>query len=93
MSYKITSDNEALQIYFRTHSDARARDFDGGAPGRDIVLHFDTLWAKAVSEQPEKAFITLNYVAYMDVPLMGDLRSEWDIRIHGKIYLKLIHYS
>lgn len=86
--HKVLSDTEALQIYFRIHNDIKSKDFDGGAANiatRDFVLTFDTLWSKAVAEQPEKAFKTLNYIAYNDVPLLGDLKSEWDIRIHGKV--------
>lgn len=49
----------------------------------------DGLWKAAVEakDDAERANICINRLAYLDVPLLGDLRSEWDIRIHGKIPL------
>ncbi len=46
----------------------------------------ESLWKAAVAAKEDmiKAIRYMNLIAYLDVPLLGDLNSVWDIRMHCK---------
>lgn len=87
---QVTSDAETLQIYFTIHSRVKAMDFDGGAKNvetREFIMGEEALWNKAQASKDniERAITYLNVIAYSEVPIMGDLKSEWDVRIKEEL--------
>jgi hypothetical protein len=76
-------------IYFRCHREVKLLDFDGGGiniASREVQMTEESLWKAAVAAKEDmiKAIRYMNLIAYLDVPLLGDLNSVWDIRMHCK---------
>jgi hypothetical protein len=88
----VQNQKEALVMYFTAHNEIKDMDFDGAGinlKSRKFRLIEDELWTQAVQckDKVHEANRYINYLAYTQVPLMGDLRSEWDIRFHGNFKL------
>lgn len=63
---------------------------------RKVQLNWEELWNAATNKENtfDQAMKYIDYIAYIQVPLMGDLKSEWDIRCSGKdqylIYIPML---
>ena len=73
-------------------------DFDGAGihlESRAIILNEESLWKQAigVKDDLKKSLDYINFIAYSDVPLLGDLKSEWDIRFHSKLLFTMSKLS
>jgi len=64
-------------------------DFDGAGLCKKTRLFQVTeedLWSQAMAQKDDvkAAFNLINLLAYTQISLMGDIKSEWDIRSHDK---------
>ena len=86
----------ALVSYFSSHTQVKLMDLDGGMiKSRPFHLTEEDLWARAQASlkkgQVKEATKYLDYIAYVQVPLFGDLKSEWDIRVSPEMMQQLVN--
>jgi hypothetical protein len=86
----------ALVSYFTAHTQVKLMDLDGGMiKSRPFHLTEEDLWARAQASlktgKVKEATQYLDYSAYLQVPLFGDLKSEWDIRVSPEMMEQLVN--
>ena len=86
----------ALVSYFTSHTQVKLVDLDGGMiKSRPFHLTEEDLWARAQAclktGKIKEATQYLDYIAYLQVPLFGDLNSEWDIRMSPELMGQLVN--
>jgi hypothetical protein len=86
----------ALVSYFSSHAQVKLMDLDGGMiKSRPFHLTEEDLWARAQASlkkgEVKEAIKYLDYIAYVQVPLFGDLKSEWDIRLSPEMMQQLMN--
>jgi hypothetical protein len=86
----------ALVSYFTAHTQVKLMDLDGGMiKSRPFHLTEEDLWARAQASlktgKVKEATQYLDYIAYLQVPLFGDLKSEWDIRVSPEMMEQLVN--